>query len=130
MDSLNDSQKAFAKEYVTHWNGTKAYQTAYPKSSYESAKVNASKLLTNTNIQQHIESIQKDLSKLCGVSVLSNVNLLLEIINSDLTERPSDKIKAIEVINKLLGFNAPDKTETKLEEVKASEPCRITFTRK
>tara|TARA_B100000809_G_scaffold263326_1_gene316311 strand:+ start:335 stop:724 length:390 start_codon:yes stop_codon:yes gene_type:complete len=128
MDNLKDVHKVFCKEYVKNWCGVKAYQIAYPKSEYSSAKVSASKLLTNVNIQQYIEHIQKDLSKLCGVSVLSNVNLLLDIVNSD--SKDSDKIRSIEVINRMLGLNSADKTETNHSGNVSNEPSRITFTKK
>ena len=127
---LTDKQKIFAKEYVTHWSGVKAYQTAYSDSEYNTAKVNASKLLTNTNIKNYIEHIQKDLLKLCGVCVLGNVMKLKEIIEDDLTDKPSDKIKALEVINKMLGLNAPDKSETKHEGNISNQPANIGFTKK
>lgn len=108
---LKESHKAFCKEYVTHWNKTKAYQTVYPDSSYDSARSSSAELFANPNIQSYIDHIQKDLLKLCGVSVLGNVNKLKEIIEDDMTDKPSDKIKALEVINKMLGLNAPDKVE-------------------
>jgi phage terminase small subunit len=129
MDNLKDAHEVFCKEYVTNWSGVKAYQTAYPKSEYNTAKVNASKLLTNTNIQNYIEHIQKDLLKLCGVSVLSNVTKLKEIINNE-DAKDSDKIRALEVINKMVGISGIEKTETKLEGNISNEPTRITFTRK
>lgn len=127
---LKDSHKAFCKEYVVDWNGTRAYQKIYPDSSYKAAISSASDLLTNPNIQSYIEHIQKDLLKLCGVSVLGNVTILKEIIESDYTDKQSDKIKALEVINKMLGLNAPDKHETKHEGNISNEPSKITFTKK
>ena len=128
--NLKDSHKAFAKEYIVDWNGTRAYQKIYTDCEYDTAKVNASKLLTNTNIQAYIEHIQKDLLKLCGVSVLGNITKLKEIIEDDMTDKPSDKIKALEVINKMLGLNAPDKHETKHEGNISNEPSKITFSKK
>jgi phage terminase small subunit len=129
MDNLKGAHEVFCKEYVTHWSGVKAYQTAYPNSEYSTAKVNASKLLTNSNIQNYIEHIQKDLLELCGVSVLSNVTKLKEIINNE-DAKDSDKIRALEVINKMIGISGVEKTETKLEDLRSTEPCSITFTRK
>lgn len=115
--SLKPEYIVFSENYVIHWNATKAYQFAYPDSSYDSARVNASKLLTNTNILAYIEEIQKDLSKLAGVSALGNILELKKILevddNKEAKERAGDRIKALEVINKMLGFNAPEKSEVK-----------------
>lgn len=115
--SLKPEHIVFSENYVIHWNATKAYQFAYPDSSYDSARVNASKLLTNTNILAYIEEIQKDLSKLAGVSALGNILELKKILevddNKEAKERAGDRIKALEVINKMLGFNAPEKSEVK-----------------
>ena len=127
---LKDSHKAFCKEYLIDWNGTRAYQKVYPDSSYDSARSLSSVLLTNINIQAYLEHVQKDLLKLCGVSVLGNVLKLKEIIEDVTTDKPSDKIKALEVINKMLGLNAPDKMETKHEGNISNEPTKITFTKK
>ena len=110
ISKIKDAHKVFAKEFVTHWSGVKAYQTAYPDCEYDTAKVNASKLLTNTNIKAYIEYIQEDLLKLCGISVLGNINVLKEILENK-ESRETDRIKALEVVNKMLGLNAPEKRE-------------------
>ena len=126
--SLKPEHIVFSENYVIHWNATKAYQFAYPDSSYDSARVNASKLLTNTNISDYIEEIQKDLSKLAGVSALGNILELKKILTVDEAKKPKeragDRIKALEVINKMLGFNAPEKTEVKKTEVTLTDEER------
>jgi phage terminase small subunit len=127
---LKDSHKAFAKEYIVEWNGTKAYQKIYPESSYEAAMSSSCDLLRKPKIKAYIEHIQKDLLKLCGVSVLGNVNKLKEILESEQTDKASDKIKALEVINKMLGLNAPDKSELKHEGHISDKPSKITFSKK
>ena len=124
MADIKNEHKVFAHEYVIDWNGTRAYQVAYPKCSYDTARVNASKLLTNTNINAYIEHIQKDLSKLAGISALSNINTLMDILNDSDGVRPTDRIKAIEVVNKMVGYNAPEKTEITLETLTDEERIR------
>jgi phage terminase small subunit len=125
---LTDKQKQFCKEYVTDWNATRAAKAA--GYSEKTAKDIGCENLAKPNIQAYIEHIQKDLLKLCGVSVLGNVTKLKEIIESDLTDKQSDKIKALEVINKMLGLNAPDKQELKHEGNISNEPSKITFSKK
>jgi phage terminase small subunit len=47
--------KLFVKNYIKHFsNGTRAYMDTYPDASYQTAKVNSSKLLSNFNIRQAI----------------------------------------------------------------------------
>lgn len=63
---LSEKQKKFCEEYCLDWNGTKAaIRAGY---SEESAKEQASRLLTNDNIQTYIQSIKNDLEFLCGIS--------------------------------------------------------------
>ena len=125
---LTDKQKQFCKEYVTDWNATRAAKAA--GYSEHTAKEIGSQNLTKPIINAYIEHIQKDLLKLCGVSVLGNVNKLKEILESEQTDKASDKIKALEVINKMLGLNAPDKSELKHEGHISDKPSKITFSKK
>lgn len=70
LDDLTEKQKTFCREYIYDWNGSRAYKAAYPDIEDSTARTNASKLLTNANIQAYIEDIQKDLEKLAGISRL------------------------------------------------------------
>ena len=65
---LTEKEKIFCREYVYDWNATRAYQTAYPNASKETAKVNGCRILTKANIQSEIERVQKDLEKIAGIS--------------------------------------------------------------
>lgn len=59
--ALTPKQKIFADEYLIDLNATRAYKEAYPKvRKDESARVNGSKLLTNTNVAAYIEKRMKD----------------------------------------------------------------------
>lgn len=120
FDNLTDKQKAFCKEYVMDWNGTQAaIRAGY---SAETAASQASRLLTNVKIKEYIEHIQQDIQQLIGISKASNALALLEIA-LDKKARHSDKIKAREVVNKMLGFNEPEKREDTLE----IKPPKINF---
>lgn len=63
---LTDKQKSFVLEYLRTSNATQAYIIAY-KVSYDVAKANASRMLTNANIQQEIKRLRK--AKLQELSV-------------------------------------------------------------
>lgn len=73
-DELTIKQKLFVEQYIYDWNGTRAYKEAYKTTNDETAKVNASRLLTNANIQKYIETCQKDLERIAGVSRLMVLN--------------------------------------------------------
>lgn len=165
MAELTEKQKAFCREYIFDWNGTRAYKAAYPDvKSDDVAGAAASRLLGNVKITEYIEQIQKDLEKLAGLSRLKVINEFRKIGFSsiahlhntwmerkefeDLTDEQReciqeietkvvkqknytlsspgdpvfddleyvkvklyDKNKALENINKMLGYNEPDKLD-------------------
>ena len=153
---LTDKQIRFCEEYVIDWNGTRAAIAA--GYSENSAKEIACQNLTKVNIQEYIDKIKNDLSRLSGVTALRNINELAKIAYSNLAEMVDDegtlkpfeelteaekasiselypevyssieggttvkrklklhsKIQAIDLLNKMLGFNAPEKKEVKAE---------------
>ena len=160
---LNNKQKAFCREYCMHWNGKKAYHTAYTDITEDTAKVNASKLLTKTNIQAYIKYIKEHIEEAVGISKQKVLNELdkiafskpcetnetwfkLKDFNKLTSEQRSciseisteirkvwskeqekeiqvpfvkirffNKIDAIKEINKMLGYNLPDKIEGKFQ---------------
>lgn len=59
--ALTEKQKIFSDEYLKDLNATRAYRAAYPNCKKdESARVNGSKLLTNTNVAEYInERLEK-----------------------------------------------------------------------
>lgn len=153
----------FSYEYVIDYNGTRAYTVAYPGCTYETAMANASRLLRNAKVSDHIEEIQKDLSKLSGVTALRNILELKKLAYTNLSDfkdgwmtekdfknldhdvkaalseiqyidketqfgtekivrfKLHDKMKAIEGLNKMLGFNSADKLEVDDKRLTESE---------
>lgn len=64
MAKLTDKQRAFVDEYLIDLNATRAYKTVYKSCKKdETARVNASKLLTNANIKEKIEERMADRAK-------------------------------------------------------------------
>ncbi|WP_044917273.1 terminase small subunit [Enterocloster clostridioformis] len=62
--ALTPKQKRFADEYLIDLNATRAYKVAYPKvKKDESARVNGSKLLTNTNVMAYIDERMREREK-------------------------------------------------------------------
>lgn len=102
---LTEKQRLFCEYYIENWNASDAARRAgySEKTAHDIGCEN----LKKPNIKKYIEEIQNDLSKIAGISRLS---LIKDLINlKDYAEQDKDKIKAIEVINKMTGFNEPDK---------------------
>jgi phage terminase small subunit len=67
---VTESQKVFCKEWIFDYNGTRAYQKAYPASSVDSARSSACDLLAKPNIKAFCKELQDDLEKVAGISRL------------------------------------------------------------
>ena len=53
---MTEKQKIFADEYLIDLNATRAYRVAYPAvKKDETARANASRLLTNANVKKYVE---------------------------------------------------------------------------
>ena len=104
---LTEKQKRFCEFYIVNWNASDAARKAgySKKTAYSIGEEN----LRKPELQAYIAEIQKDISKIAGISALSNINDLIKIKNE--SERDGDKIRSIEVINKMLGYNEPDKID-------------------
>lgn len=57
-DHLTESELKFCREYAIDHNGSRAYRSCFPTKSAETAKVNASKLLTKSNVCREIAAIK------------------------------------------------------------------------
>lgn len=80
---LSEKQKAFGREYVFDWNATQAaIRAGY---SPKTAKEQACRLLTNVNLQEYISNIQKDIAKLAGISILSQISELKKVAMSNIS---------------------------------------------
>lgn len=85
---MNEKQKLFVIEYLKDFNGTRAYKVAYPECSDESARTNASRLLTNDNIQQAIrEQADKRLGK-AEVDVEYIISNIKEVVERCMQKEP------------------------------------------
>lgn len=96
LSKLIPEHQHFVILYVEYWNGRKAYQEVYPTCTEESARTNASRLLTNANVKEAVAEVSK--TKLMPKEeILSRINSMAQInvqdyIN-DLGELDIPKIK-------------------------------------
>ena len=67
MSKLNDKQKAFADYYIESLNATESYKKTY-ECSYNTARTNGARLLTNANIKNYIDEVMsaKDESRIAS----------------------------------------------------------------
>ena len=101
---MNNLQRTFCQEYVKNGlNGTDAYMKAYKTcKKEETARVNASRLLTNANIQEYIKELQSKVEKKHIMSIEERMDWLTELIKSN-KENANNKLKALEILNKMDG---------------------------
>ncbi len=71
---LNINQEEFCRKYVEYGgNGTQAYKEVY-KCDDDTAKVNASRLLTNANVKKYIDELLEDVRNRNKITVDKIVN--------------------------------------------------------
>ena len=116
---LSSQQRKFCEEYVNNGtNGTKAYLSAYKSCKRENtARVNASRLLTKANIIEYISELQEKLKENAIMSAEERMIWLTKVVNGDVKHTSydsngnsyeneaymSDKMKAIDILNKMTG---------------------------
>jgi phage terminase small subunit len=130
MGKLTVKQENFCQEYIKNGgNATDAYRKSYNASKMKenSINVNASKLLSSTKVALRIKELQEKTSKKHEVTRDWIISELKNVIGkSSQEEVVRDKEgnpigdykydsaginKAIDTLNKMLGFYAPEKQE-------------------
>lgn len=88
MTSLSNQQKLFCQEYLKlGMNGSQAYMNVYKSCKKEAtARTNASRLLTNANIQEYIKELQSKVEEKAVVSIEDIVKELSIIAFTDRTK--------------------------------------------
>ena len=133
---MTEKQKLFADEYLIDCNATRAYKVAYPTvKKDEVARANASRLLTNANVQKYIndrmqkihnektadaQEVMEYLTSVLRGESKSSVLARDDIGAERVIEKPPDekeRLKAAELLGKRYGLYT-DKVDL---EVKASE---------
>lgn len=101
---MNDRQEKFCIEFVRCGNATEAYKRAgYQVKTEEAAGVNASRLLRNANVQQYIAKLREKADDAKILNAKERRMILSEIVN-DLEASKRDRIRAIDVMNKMDGI--------------------------
>ena len=111
--ALTDKQRRFCEEYVIDWNATRAAIAA--GYSENTASETGYENLRKPQIAEYIDQIKSRLEEAAGISA---VKVLLELKNIAFLneegftiEKSSDRLKSLEIINKMLGYNSPEKID-------------------
>lgn len=116
---MNERQKKFAEYYAQSGNAAQSAVKAGYSEKY--ANTNASKLLQNTTIQEYIRKLSEKAQDNRIMTAKERQALLSNIAN-DCNNAPSDRIKAIDTLNKMTGeytvkVDTTVKTSEKLSDV-------------
>lgn len=140
MAKLTEKQKRFCEEYIKDYNGTQSYiRAGYATTNPNSARVEASKLLTNPNIKHYIGELTDNITKdniadakeirefltsvLRGEEEEENAmainkgDFIQEIEKVKTQVKAKDRLKAADMLSKMLGIDKPEEKK-EMEGVK------------
>lgn len=123
---LTAKQKRFCEEYLIDLNGTRAYMAAYICKKEDTARVNASRMLTNANIQKYISELMEKQSERTNITADKVLSELEKVAFTDAEITGKEKIKALELLGKHLGMfdNKPSDTGNEAEIPKLMEALK------
>jgi phage terminase small subunit len=109
---LTPKQETFCNAYVETGNASEAYRRVFNAGAMKSGTINrkAVELLNNGKITARVEVLQAELKSKSDITKERILKELAKIGFAD-TDNLNAKIKALETINKMLGFNEPEKNE-------------------
>ena len=104
---LNTKQLTFIDEYIISGNASDAAR----KAGFADPANYAQQLMLKPQVKDEIERRRVEIQEKSLVTKLELINSLKEILDNTMETSPRTAIQAIEVLNKMLGFNAMEKTE-------------------
>jgi phage terminase small subunit len=113
---MNNRHQQFIDEYLSNgMNGTQAYKKVYPSVQDNSARINANKLLTRTDVAEEVKKRQEATANKLEITREFIVQEYLELINSakndELGPDRNNWNKSLQQLSKLLGLNEPEKQD-------------------
>ena len=97
--ALTEKMKSFCREYFSNGgNGTQAYLTAYDGNSEQAASLESSKLLSRSDIQEYLATLNKPLETKAISEREKKRAVLWDIINNGDYQ---DKCRAMDILNKM-----------------------------
>jgi len=105
----NKKWKLFADEYLVDFNASRAYVAAGYSS--KTPDKNAYKLLQREEIKEYIEQQQDKTSETLKITREDILKDLMDIKDDNKSKMTVNSLKAIEIINKMLGYYAAEKQD-------------------
>ncbi|WP_199614668.1 terminase small subunit [Paenibacillus alkalitolerans] len=102
--ALSDKHMRFVDEYMIDMNAAAAYLRAGYKCNEDTARANASRLLTNANIQAEIANRQEKIQEESGMSVKWVLEKYKKIIEDNITVDPAVAKSALDSVGKHYGM--------------------------
>jgi len=114
--SLSPKHKAFCDEYLANgMNATQAYKSVY-KVTDKVAGASGVRLLENVRVKEYLKQEGEKTAERLNITKEELLRDLQDIKNNNKGIRDGIAIKAIEVINKMSGFDAPIKQDIQISE--------------
>jgi phage terminase small subunit len=114
--SLSAKHKAFCDEYLANGlNATQAYKTIY-KVSDKVAGASGPRLMENVRIKEYLQQEGEKTAQRLNITKEELLNDLVDIKNNNKGIRDATAMKAIELISKMSGFDAPTRQEISIQE--------------
>jgi phage terminase small subunit len=114
--SLSAKHKAFCDEYLSNgMNALRAYATVY-KVSDSVAGPSGDRLLKNAKVKEYLQEEGQKTAERLQITKEGLLNDLQDIKMRNLGSRDQLSIKAIELISKMSGFDAPTRQEISITE--------------
>ena len=98
---MTERQKKFAEYYAQSGNGAESARKAGYSQSY--AEHRTDELLRNVEIQQYIKKISEKMQDERILTAKERQAILSDIVRDDKQVEPSDRIRAIDTLNKMTG---------------------------
>lgn len=101
---LTANQEKFVQNIIEGMNQADAYRSAYPKQRMSDKSVweTASKLMKNPKVVSRLTEIRAEMMKPSIMTAQQRLEWLTKVINND-EEGTSEKLKAIDIMNKMQG---------------------------
>ena len=114
--SLSAKHKAFCDEYLSNgMNALQAYKSVY-KVSDKVAGASGVRLLDNVNVKEYLQIEREKTAERLQITKEELLNDLVDIKNNNKGIRDQTAMKAIELISKMSGFDAPTRQEISITE--------------
>ena len=113
---LSAKHQAFCDEYLANgMNALQAYKSVY-KVTDKVAGASGVRLLDNVNVKEYLKQEGEKTAERLQITKEGLLQDLIQIKQNNIDTRPATAMKAIEIINKMSGFDAPIKQDITISE--------------